>query len=110
MDLSAVFGAAFAPLYQDAILHRATLTDDGMGGGSQSFADEPVKAQLDSANEAMRGQQGYTDTDQRILVLASGIDRPSADDEITVGGRRWKIANVASDPANAAWDLRGVRA
>ncbi len=105
--LAGVFAAALGPIYLDGTLHRATVTDDGAGGGSVSFSDTPVKAQLDAATQAMREAQGYTDTDQRILVLASGIGEITTDDEITVDGRRWSIASVQTDPVQAYFDLRG---
>jgi hypothetical protein len=112
-DLAGVFAAAFGPIYLDATLHRAnTFTDDGSGGGTGSgFADgEPVKAQLESASQGMRAAEGYTDTDQRILVLASGVAPISVDDQITVAGTRWGIASVGRDPAHAYYDLHGRRA
>jgi hypothetical protein len=105
--LARIFSGAFRGIFLDATLHRATLTDDGAGGGSASFADEVVKAQLDHASAAMRASEGYVDTDQRIIVLAYGVDQITTDDEITVKGQRWSIASVATDPATAAYELRG---
>lgn len=102
-----VFSSAFSGFYLDAILHRATITKDGKGGGSASFDDEAVKAQLDSATEAHRSTEGYVDTDQRILVLAADLAQITTDDEITVDGRRWQIASVTVDPAGSYYDLRG---
>lgn len=109
-DLAAVFSSAFSGIYLDGTLHRAALTDDGQGGGSSTFTDQAVKAQLDATTQAMQRSDGYVDTDQRILVLAFGVDTPTADDEITVRGQRWKIASVALDPAQAAYELRGRKA
>lgn len=109
--VAAAFGSMFAGFYLDASLHRASITDDGAGGGSVGFADaQPVKAQLDQATQAMRDSPGYVDTDQRILVLAYGIDAITTDDEITVDGLRWSIASVTQDPAGACYELRGRRA
>lgn len=107
-SLASVFSTAFAPFYLDASLHRWITTLDGKGGGSSSFATaEPVKAQLDATTQAQEGGDSYVDSDQRILVLASGIDPITTDDEITVGGTRWAIASVTRDPAGAYYDLRG---
>lgn len=109
--LAGIFGAAFGGIYLDASLYRAQpeVLDAGgsvvSGGG---FADaEPVKAQADRVTEAMRQQEGFTEGDARILVLASGVARPTTDDEIAVDGTRYKIAFVDTDPANAYWELRG---
>lgn len=112
-DLAAMFGTAFSGFYLDASLHRKiAAADNGAGGGSGSgFADpEAVKAQLDAATQAMRAADSYVDTDMRIIVLASGVDPITADDEITVGAVRWSIASVAQDPAGAYYDLHGRRA
>jgi len=105
--IAALFSSALAGLYLDATLHRATLADDGMGGGSASFADEAVKAQIDRTTAAQQGDDGYSDTDQRILVLAHGVAEPTTDDEITIDGLRWGIASVTRDPAGSHYDLRG---
>lgn len=105
--IAAVFEQVLTGFYLDATLHRATLTDDGEGGGTVSHTDEAVKAQLDATTEAMRAAEGYSDTDQRIFVLAHGVDRPNTDDEITVGDRRWTIRSVSQDPAGAYWELHG---
>lgn len=108
-DLARVFSTAFSGIYVDATLHRATLTDSGDGGGTSSFANESVKAQLDAATQAMQRAQGFVDSDQRILVLAYGVAPISTDDEITIAAHRWSIASVTRDPAGAAYELRGRR-
>jgi len=106
-DVSSVFSSIMGAFFLDGTLHRATLTDDGMGGGSASWSDTPVKAQLDSTTQQQQAGEGYTDRDQRILVLAHGLTRPDPDDEITLNGVRWSIASVGRDPAGAYYDLRG---
>jgi hypothetical protein len=40
-------------------------------------------------------------------MLADGVQRPTTDDEIQAGGRRWAIAGVGTDPCTAYWDLHG---
>lgn len=105
-DLAAVFGSIMGAYFLDATLHRQTVTDDGMGGGSASSSDEAVKAQLDQTTQRQQSE-GYTDKDQRILVIASGVEQITTDDEITVAGARWAIASVTQDPARSYYDLRG---
>lgn len=112
-DLAGVFASAFGGFYLDAQLYRLNdFTDDGTGGGSGSgFADpEPVKAQLDATTQAMRAADYYVDTDQRIIVLASGVNPITTDCEIMLGGQRWSIASVTQDPASAYYDLHGRKA
>lgn len=105
---AALMASVFGGIYLDATLHRPTTTDDGMGGGSSTFADEPVKVQLEAVTEAMRQAEGYTDRDVRILMLASGVPRPNSDCEVTVSGTRYAIQPpVGTDPAQSYWDMRG---
>lgn len=109
--LSRIFYGAFSGIFLDGQLHRSTLTANGAGGGTQAFADpEPVRASLDAMTQSMREQAGYVETDQRILVLAHEVDAITTDDEITVKGIRWMIEWVGTDPATAAYELRGRRA
>lgn len=108
--LQRIFYGAFAGIFLNATLHRRTDVPDGQGGGTSTWVDELVKASLDLANERMRAAEGYTDQDVRILMLAYGASEPTSDDEITVKGQRWSIASVATDPATAAWEMRGRRA
>ena len=105
--IAATFSAALSGLYLDATLHRWSTVDDGQGGGVSGFADEAVKAQLDQTTQAHQRSEGYTDTDQRILVLAHELTAPTTDDEITVRDTRWKIASVTMDAAGSYYDLRG---
>lgn len=105
--IAAVVSSALRGLYLDATLHRWSSTDNGKGGGTSSFADDAVKAQLDATTQAQRLSEGYSDSDQRILVLAAGVDAPTTDDEISVRGQRWKIASVATSAAGSYYELRG---
>jgi hypothetical protein len=105
--IAATFSAALSGLYLDATLHRWTTVDDGEGGGSTTFTSEAVKAQLDVATKAQREDPGYTDSDQRILVLASGVAAIKPGDEITVRSQRWKVASAVTDAAASHYDLRG---
>lgn len=107
--LATAFSSAFSGFYLDATLYRATDGDDGSGGGVGNGFDSgtPVKAQLDSTTQAMRDSPGYVDTDQRIIVLAAGVDPIDTDCEIFVAGKMWSIASVAQDPAKAYYELRG---
>lgn len=110
--LAKVFSAAFAGLYLPATIHRraAPVYDEGGSVIDGEWTDEPCRAQIDNATESMRRSPGYTDQDQRILVLASGVATITTDDEITAGGKRWGVASVGRDPAGAYFDLRGTAA
>lgn len=105
---AALMAAVFGGIYLDATLHRPTITADGAGGGSTTYADEAVKVQLEAVTEAMRQAEGYTDKDVRILMLADGVTRPNSDCEVTVSGTRYSIQPpVGTDPAQSYYDMRG---
>lgn len=107
--LARIFYGAFSGIFLDATLYRWQSTPDGKGGGTDGWDDgTPVKAQLDKTSQGMRDTPGYVDTDQRIIVLAYGIEQPiDTDCEIVVKGQRWGIRNVDTDPATAAYELHG---
>lgn len=106
--LKAVFGKTFAAIYLDATLHETTLTKTASGGFTPAYADHAIKAQVDDWSAAYRTQAGIPQTDIRILVLQDCVAvTPSQDDEITVGGRRYRITGpVLADASQTHWDLR----
>jgi hypothetical protein len=53
----------------------------------------------------MRATEGYVDTDKRFLVLASGVEKPDTDCEMTADGARWSIYRCRSDPATSYYEL-----
>jgi hypothetical protein len=112
--IAAVFGAALSGLYLDATLHRGTgsPTYDGEGKitGYTSSSDVAVKAQVDSATEAMRQADGFAEGDARILVLAEGAGTITSDHRITVRGVVWLILSAELDAAASHWTLRARRA
>jgi hypothetical protein len=109
--LRAVFGAAFAPLLLDGMLHVAAKDADGRVMLPPVFADVPVKGHRDDAGDRQRADWGIPDRAARLIVLQAGVvSEPTPDDEITLAGGRWRISTVGRDPAGAAWILTGVPA
>jgi hypothetical protein len=108
--MAAAFAGVFSAVYLDGQLYRAIeFTDDGKGGGSgDGFSPaEAVKVQIDQANQAMRGAEGYVEGDVRILMLAHGVASPDTDCEVGAGGARYMIESVGTDPAGSYYELRG---
>ena len=72
-------------------------------------------AQVDAATQAMRAAEGFTESDMRIMVLASGLFGEITTDsrvEIIEGPHvgNWLVASVSRDPLGIYWELRGRRA
>lgn len=106
--VAGLFGSIMGGYFLDATLYRGTITHDGEGGGSVTWADEDCKAQVDAATQAMREAEGFIDTDVRILVLQQGLAGAiTTDDELEVEGERYAIMSVGRDPAGAYFELRG---
>jgi hypothetical protein len=107
--LSAVFGAALAPLAADGVLHSTTLADTGAGGVAASFVDCPVKVLVESLSDADR--IGLPRDAVRLTVLRAGLAVPVAlDDSLTVGSETFRVTGVDRDPAGASFVLVGVPA
>lgn len=110
--LPGIFAGVLRSLYQNGTLwRRPEVSDDGSGSiivaAPDQWPSEAVSVQIEAATTAMRQAEGYSDRDVRLLILASGIARPSTDDEVSVAGIRYALASVGQDPAQAYWECRG---
>lgn len=106
--LQAIFGAAFAPIYLSGTLHR--IGKDGSGAIIKPVAwtDVAIKGQRDDYTDLQRADWNIPQKAVRLIVLQAGVPaEPTADDEITLAGRRWRISNISRDPASAAWIMMG---
>lgn len=114
--IASSFAGIFGQFYLDGLLHVPTRTDELNGdvtitltGDDGQPAATAIKGQVDQVSESMRQRAGYTDKDQRIIVLAHGVPTITTDHEITLGGVRWMIAAADQDSAKSHWTLRGTR-
>ncbi len=109
--LASSFASVFGAFYLDGTLHRITRMEDAGGSITNAETDVAIKGQVDQVSEAMRVQAGYTEKEQRLIVLSAVISpAPTSQDEITLGGTRWAIAAVEADPVSSHWVIRGQRA
>ena len=108
-SLSAVFGAAFAGLFRDAILAKLAATDDGSGGFVIAFTSYPVKAMVEAVSDRARAGSGLPDLAVTIVVLQAGLAVAlDLDDQVTVAGASYRVIRVDADPAGAAWTAVAV--
>lgn len=109
--LQAIFGAAFRPIYLDGTLHRIGKDGDGAIILPVTWSDVPIKGQRDDYSDKQRQDWNIPDKAVRLIVLQAGVGaEPTADDEITLMGQRWRISNISRDPAAAAWTMMGMPA
>lgn len=111
-DIRELFGDVLDDVYGDGRLIRVTKVR-GPGGVQINQYQQPVsiKVQVDRADEAMRQQAGYTDTDVKLIILQAGVSGPTltTDDVIEARGQRWSVYGCGEDPAQSYWRGRGVR-
>jgi len=111
-SLGAALVGVMGAIYPDGTLWRPTVTEAENGDSSVTFAPEAVKVQQDDCTEAMRGQEGYTDKDVRLIILMRNgttvIADPTTDCQVTAAGRRWSISNISADPVSSHWVMRGT--
>lgn len=109
--LGAVFGAAFGSLYGDGVLHQTTTVDNGAGGFSASTADSAVKVLIDTVSDADRVAGGLPRAVVTLTVLRSGLAvSVDIDDTITADGVTYRVIDVGTDPAGAAYTITAVPA
>lgn len=108
--IAAVFSAALSGLYLDGTLHTGTgdpiYDDAGNITGYTGAGDVAVKAQVDSATEAMRQAEGFAEGDARIIILAHGIGTVTSDHTITVRSAEWRLLSAELDAAASHWVCR----
>lgn len=116
------FSASFGGPFYPGKLHwpGSPVYDDG---GSIVTPGAPVEhdcmVQIDAVTEAMRLQEGFTEKDVRIIILAPALARPvdtDAEVEVLPGPAvpvqhvgRWSIQSETMDAVGCAFDGRGRR-
>jgi hypothetical protein len=109
--LQAVFGAAFAALYADGVLHSTTTADDGADSFTASATDVPIKVLVESLSDRDRAAAGLPRTAVTLSVLAAGLGATIAlDDSITVGSASYRVVQVDMDAAQSSYAVIGVPA
>lgn len=105
-----VSGAFGGPYFAGTLNRRQPIAYDDGGSilpGSGGYVSEPVQVQTDACTEAMRRADGYTGTDVRLLLLASGVAMPTTDDTVTTPDATYAVQSVDRDPVTVYYDLRG---
>lgn len=110
-DIKALFGDVFGQIYGHGLLTRVTMTNAGGGRNQSVTTTTPVKVQVDLCTEAMQRQDGYTNSDVRLLILQAGLTtKITTNDLVYVNDRdeTYKVATVSQDPGESYFECRGV--
>jgi hypothetical protein len=106
--LAAIFGAAFGTIYLPGKLHVIGKDADGQVITPVTWSDVDIRGQRDDYSDKQRQDWKIPDKAVRLIVLQAGVaTAPTADDEITLLGQRWRVSNISRDPAAAAWTMIG---
>lgn len=110
--IASSFASIFGAYFLDGTLIHVTREEQADGDVVTSETEAPIKLQVDQLSEVARQAAGYTQEEQRIIVLQVNPDgtrppKPTTDDEISQGEQRWTVASVDADPANSQWIIRG---
>jgi len=108
--IASIFNSALLGLYLPAVIHAGTGEPIyGPGGTITGYVggDTPARAQVDSATDAMRRADGFSEGDVRLIVLAQGVGDLNSDCEVTARGVRYRLLSVELDAAASHWVCRG---
>ncbi len=111
--LARIMTPVFAGFYLPATLHAGTgdpIYDNAGNITGYVGADQPCKAQIDAATDAMRRGEGFAEGDVRLIILAQGLPDLTSDMEVTVSGQKYRLQSADRDPARSHWVCRGRKA
>lgn len=122
-SIATAIAARYGGPFHAGVIHwpgEAVYDDGGSIVEPGTPVEIPCMVQIDSVTEAMRQEAGYTDKDVRLIVLATGLERPVDSDatvEVPPGSSvpaqhvgTWLVASNAQDVLGCAYDGRGRRA
>lgn len=105
--IPAEIDAELAPEFRDCVLSTATLTSDGEGGFTTTYADTAVKALRVEYTLDYRVRNQIPETDVSVIALRFGVEAtPTTDSRVTLQGVTYSVIAVATDPADATWTLQ----
>ena len=108
-SLAKTIGGAFKSLFFDAVLTRAGVPTgpsyDPTPGESLTYK---CKAIVEKYSDRFRTDSLIKQSDRKVLILANSLGvRPAEGDRITIAGITFTAMDVATDPAEAVWEIQG---
>ena len=108
-SLAKTIGGAFKTLFLDAVLTR---DGESTGPSYDPTLGEPLtfncKAIVEKYSDRFRTDSLIRQSDRKVLILANSLGvRPAEGDRITISGITFTAMDVATDPAEAVWEVQG---
>lgn len=109
-------GAMGGGVFPAATLHAVTQVITGGGEAANTFVDHSAQGFVGDWKAEVIAARGYdANAAKVILVQSETLPKPQVNDEVTaqrpINGtvERYRVTHVTSDPADATWQLAGVR-
>lgn len=107
MNYTELFGAAFAPFYDDATLIKRALTSNSKGQTSAVPTSHTIKVQRDELTARMIAE--VPEATIKLLILRAGVAvEPTVNDYLVYDGKTYPIVGpIVEDPAKVGWIVYG---
>lgn len=112
----ALRGALADDVLPAATLHAVTETLSDYGTPTRTLVDRAAQGFVSDWKSDVMAARGYpANTAKVVLVQDAALPRPKLGDEITaqrpINGtlERFRVTDVTSDPADATWQVAGVK-
>lgn len=109
-------GAMGGGVFPAATLHVATETLNEYGTPTRTFVDHVGTGFAANWRAEVMAAKGYTaDTAKVVIVQGATLPKPKVGDEVTAirpltnEAERFRVTDVTSDPADATWQVAGVK-
>jgi hypothetical protein len=101
---------ALEVVFDEGKIWHPVFTDDGSGGYTEGVpTSQDALVLVGEVTEFMKREPGYTDKDVGIFILRTAGLTLNSDDQIEdVDGNLYLLGRIVSDPAKAAWEVRGT--
>jgi len=121
MTLLAEIGEALRDAFSDdvftpAALHVGTATIGEFGETTMTWVDHDGAGFISRWDAETMAARGYdANTAKVVLVQSTTLPKPKLGDEvtatrpITLETERYRVTDVSSDPADATWQVAGVK-
>lgn len=112
----ALRGAISDDVFPAATLHVVTETLDAYGVPTRALTNHAGQGFVSEWKSDVMAARGYpSNTLKVVLVQAPALPRPKLGDEISaqrpINGttERFRVTDVTSDPADATWQVAGIK-